>query len=179
MRVIPGRASAAAVIPGCAKRRPGISRFRVRCFASPRNDVEIERIASIPIRLSNSEGICASNLAARCARALRRRPLKEGGRRESRVRAAPAVPCALLLGKMHTSIQVSGGIPAFPARWFTAYSALSRVTGLSCHPHPRASFASRELDASVGASGPHGFAVRNDGTRHSPPSRPPHPTARS
>ena len=59
------------------------------------------------------------------------------GRREDRVRAAPAVPCALLLGKMHTSIQVSGGIPAFPARWFTAYSALSRVTGLSCHPHPR------------------------------------------
>jgi hypothetical protein len=127
--------------------------------------VEIERIASIPIRLSNSEGICASNLAARCARALRRRPLKEGGRRESRVRAAPAVPCALLLGKMHTSIQVSGGIPAFPARWFTAYSALSRVTGLSCHPHPRASFASRELDASVGAPGPHGFNVRNE--RHS------------
>jgi hypothetical protein len=31
----------------------------------------------------------------------------------------------------------SGGNPAFPARWATAYSALSRVTGLSCHPHPR------------------------------------------
>src|SRR5476651_2143966 len=27
-----------AVIPGRAKREPGISRFRVRCFASPRND---------------------------------------------------------------------------------------------------------------------------------------------
>ena len=40
----------------------------------------------------------------------------------------------------------------------TVSSALSRVTGLSCHPrladHPA------RLDASVGASGPHDFAVR-------------------
>src|ERR1700687_3451744 len=35
------------VIPGCAvRRRPGISRFRVRRFASPRNDGE--RITSSP-----------------------------------------------------------------------------------------------------------------------------------
>jgi hypothetical protein len=40
----------------------------------------------------------------------------------------------------------------------TAYSALSLVTGLSCH-HRRRNL-SRQLDASVGASGPHGFAVR-------------------
>jgi hypothetical protein len=45
-------------------------------------------------------------------------------------------------------------------------------------PSPARSFASRELDASVGASGPHGFTVRDDGIRHAPPSRPPHPTAR-
>jgi hypothetical protein len=40
----------------------------------------------------------------------------------------------------------------------TVSSALSSVTGLSCHrrlaDHPA------KLDASVGASGPHGFAVR-------------------
>jgi hypothetical protein len=40
----------------------------------------------------------------------------------------------------------------------TVSSALSLVTGLSCHhrlaDHPA------KLDASVGASGPHGFAVR-------------------
>ena len=41
---------------------------------------------------------------------------------------------------------------------FTAYSALSSVTGLSCHRRRRDT--SRQLDASVGASGPHGFAVR-------------------
>jgi hypothetical protein len=41
----------------------------------------------------------------------------------------------------------------------TVYSALSLVTGLVCH-HRRRKFAFRRLDASVGASGPHGLAVR-------------------
>jgi hypothetical protein len=40
----------------------------------------------------------------------------------------------------------------------TAYSALSLVTGLVCHHRRRNPF--RQLDASVGASGPHDFAVR-------------------
>ncbi len=50
----------------------------------------------------------------------------------------------------------------------TAYVVLSPVTGLFCHRHQRISFCLspvgptqlRELDASVGASGPHDFAVR-------------------
>ena len=33
--------------------------------------------------------------------------------------------------------QVNRSIPAFPAQWFTAYFALSQVTGLSCHLHLR------------------------------------------
>ena len=41
----------------------------------------------------------------------------------------------------------------------TVSSALSLVTGLVCHHHQRNLF--RQLDASVGASGPHGFAVRD------------------
>jgi hypothetical protein len=40
----------------------------------------------------------------------------------------------------------------------TAYSALSPATGLSCHRHRRII---RQLDASVGASGPHAFAVHD------------------
>ena len=40
----------------------------------------------------------------------------------------------------------------------TAYSALSPVTGLFCHR--RLQVTTCKLDASVGASGPHGFAVR-------------------
>jgi hypothetical protein len=45
-----------------------------------------------------------------------------------------------------------------PRNGFTAYIALSRVTGLSCHPRRRSCL--HQLDASVGASGPHDFAVR-------------------
>ena len=45
-----------------------------------------------------------------------------------------------------------------PRNGFTAYFALSRVTGLSCHP--RRWICIHPLDASVGASGPHDFAVR-------------------
>ena len=49
--------------------------------------------------------------------------------------------------------------PTFPAQWFTAYNALSPVTGLFCHRRLRGNN-SAKLDASVGASGPHDFAVR-------------------
>src|SRR5674476_1248396 len=97
------------------------------------------------------------------------------GRRESRVRAAPAVSCANMHKKRTRAYRFSGGNPAFPARWFTAYSALSLVTGLSCH-HRRAD-RSAQLDASVGASGPHGFAVHLARARLSRAWRPPHPIA--
>jgi hypothetical protein len=51
------------------------------------------------------------------------------------------------------------GTPGIPARnGATAYFALSLVTGLSCHHRRRNCF--HQLDASVGASGPHDFAVR-------------------
>jgi hypothetical protein len=43
----------------------------------------------------------------------------------------------------------------------TVSSALSLVTGLCCHHRGRNRF--HQLDASVGASGPHGFAVREPG----------------
>jgi len=45
----------------------------------------------------------------------------------------------------------------------TAYLALSPVTGLSCHC--RLADTSAKLDASVGASGPHAFAVRGPRAR--------------
>jgi hypothetical protein len=43
----------------------------------------------------------------------------------------------------------------------TAYSELSLVTGLVCHHHRCDAKHHHQLDASVGASGPHGFTVRN------------------
>jgi hypothetical protein len=42
----------------------------------------------------------------------------------------------------------------------TAYSALSSVTGLSCHRHRRDAKHRRQLDISVGISGPRDFTVR-------------------
>ena len=89
--------------------------------------------------------------------------------------AAPAVSCALCIGRTHTSNNEYTGTPGIPARnGFTAYVALSPVTGLFCHRHQRicglsapgwADMPFRELDASVGASGPHDFAVRSNISR--------------
>jgi hypothetical protein len=66
-------------------------------------------------------------------------PLSEfRGRRESRVRAAPAVSRARLGKETHTSIQVQrrqSGLPC--AMVLTASFVLSPATGLSCHCHPR------------------------------------------
>ena len=64
--------------------------------------------------------------------------------------------------RKHTSIVTTGspessGIPC--AMVLTAYFVLSPVTGLFCHRRLAECF-SRKLDASVGASGPHDFAVR-------------------
>src|ERR1700729_2445353 len=52
----------------------------------------------------------------------------------------------------------STGTPGLPcAMVLTAYFALSPVIELVCHRHPQEA---QELDASVEASGPHDFAVR-------------------
>jgi len=57
----------------------------------------------------------------------------------------------------------------------TVSSALSPVTGLSCHRRLRGKNFPRKLDASVGAPGPHGFAVRQNAARLAPLKRPSHP----
>jgi len=113
----------------------------------------------------------------RRARALLRLPPSENKRAQGKPDARCTRGLVCKNGRKRTrAYRSSGGNPAFPARWFTAYTALSSVTGLSCHRRRRDT--SRQLDASVGAPGPHGFAVRGNGARQSPSSRPPHPTAR-
>jgi hypothetical protein len=62
----------------------------------------------------------------------------------------------------------------------TVSFALSLVTGLVCHHRKRNAQALSLLDASVGASGPHDFAVRKSAVRprknlRAPLLRPPHP----
>jgi hypothetical protein len=86
---------------------------------------------------------------------------KQRGRREDRVRAAPAVSCARCTSK--NAHEHTGSAEAFrpsPRNGFTAYNVLSPVTGLSCHRRSREALASWKLDTSVGVSGPHDFAVR-------------------
>jgi hypothetical protein len=58
----------------------------------------------------------------------------------------------------------------------TVSFALSPVTGLVCHRR-LAEITPAKLDASVGASGPHDFAVRASVVRLPTPSRPPHPAS--
>src|SRR6202023_1585149 len=86
-------------------------------------------------------------------------PSENRGRRESRVPVAPAASCAKC--RKHTSVVTTSSPehPAFPhAMVLTAYFALSPVTGLCCHR--RLADTTATLGASVGASGPHDFAVR-------------------
>ena len=78
---------------------------------------------------------------------------------------APAAPRAKLESTRvrHHRFTGTPGLPC--AMVLTVSSALSLVTGLCCHHHRRDAKHHRQLDASVGASGPHGFAVRAQ--RHS------------
>src|ERR1700677_5105751 len=85
-------------------------------------------------------------------------PSKIRRRRESRVPVAPAA--ARVVGvSTRVSHHRSTGTPGPPcATVLTVSFALSPVTGLGCHRRRRSCL--HKLDASVGASGPHDFAVR-------------------
>jgi hypothetical protein len=121
---------------------------------------------------------CASTFSRRDAPGVLQEnlTLSNRGRREDRVRAAPAVSCAIAQNKVHMSIQVSGehtGLPCAMALRLTSCSP--RRTGFVV----TVAFGwSRKLDASVAASGPHDFTVRNNSARLTPPSRPPLPAPR-
>src|SRR4051794_3319822 len=54
-----------------------------------------------------------------------------------------------------------GEHPAFPAQWVDGLSRALPGERLFCHRHSKEALASRELDASPAASGPHDCAVRD------------------
>ena len=66
--------------------------------------------------------------------------------------------------------QVRADHPAFPAQWFYGLYVISPGTGLFCPRHFRRNCALRKLSASVGAPGPHDFAVRFRRARLASPS---------
>src|SRR5437762_10092152 len=99
-----------------------------------------------------------------------------------RAQGMPGARCARSLAckiKKHTSI-VTTGSPEQPdiprAMVLTVSFVLFPVTGLCCH---RRLALTAKLDASVGASEPHDFAVRFNAVRHQHYKRPPHPVPRS
>src|SRR6266699_2288044 len=108
---------------------------------------------------------------------------------KKRAQGRPGARCTRgLVCKVHIesgtrAYRSSGGNPAFPAQWF--YGLLRALPGdRALLPPSPADIATRQLDASVGASGPHGFAVRNKRfVQHAharlTPLRPPHPTPTS
>ncbi|SHG55652.1 hypothetical protein SAMN05443248_1945 [Bradyrhizobium erythrophlei] len=121
----------------CAIAHRGISRFRVRCFASPRNDSAGFLRRPFPREPSYSPtGNADSDTPSRSRRAFRAsfartfRP-ENRGRGECRAPDAPAASCALLVVSMHTSIHSEPSEITRHSRtqWFTAYTVLSPVIG--------------------------------------------------
>src|SRR6478672_1211650 len=81
-------------------------------------------------------------------------------------RCTRGLVCNLCERKRTRAYRFSGGNPAFPARWF--YGFLRALPGdrLVATVIPE-KLASRELSASIGAPGPHDFAVRDNHARQS------------
>ncbi len=145
------------------------SKFNFQTATTRRREKEswIASSLSLPAMTARDEStfISVHVPAARCARGLRH--LSPSWK----VEGAGKAGCALhprsrvqnAYKKRTRAYRFSGGKPAFPAQWFTAYFALSPVTGLFCHRRRRNHF--HQLDTSVGVSGPHDFAVRLSAVR--------------
>jgi hypothetical protein len=140
----------------------------VRCFASPRNDCSLDRCVASLLAMRHSNSDTASPSRREAPEALFSSAAQRG-RGERRMPVAPAASRALCIGRKHTSKRVHRNHPTFPhAMVLTVSFALSPVTGLVCHRRlriksclsPVGPTRLRKLDASVGASGPHDFAVR-------------------
>src|ERR1044072_1429570 len=106
-------------------------------------------------------------------------PLRNRGRREDRVLAAPAVSRAICANKRaheHTGQREHSGLPCAMALRLTSCS--SRRTAL-LPPLSQRSFPPTERNATTATSEPHDFAVRIRRARLSCHPRPSHLTARS
>jgi hypothetical protein len=86
-----------------------------------------------------------------------------------RAQGMPGARCTRgLVCKLHKKMRTrayrfSGGIRHSLRNGFTAYIVLSPADRACCHRHQRNCF--HQLDASIGASGPHDFAVRISAVR--------------
>ena len=95
-------------------------------------------------------------------------------------RRTRGLACHVHKESAHTSIQVRRRHPGLPcAMVLRLIRARPGETLLLCHHHPRSAFASHGLTTSIGAAGPHDFAVRLCAQRQSHTRRPPHLHPRS
>ena len=116
----------------------------------------------------------------------RRRPSREGavrsqeGRREDRVRAAPAVSCAKVTNRnAHEHTGSAETLRPSLRNGFTTYLVLSPVRpGLLVTVTPQKRELPRSLTPAIGASGPHDFAVRFTRPSSKAHPRPPLPVPR-
>jgi hypothetical protein len=91
-------------------------------------------------------------------------------------RCTRGLVCKKTIEKRTRAYRFSGGNPAFPAQWVTAYSELSPVTGLSCHRHPpevllpaNLTPASGRQDHTASASATAAFVIRRHRVHRIPP----------
>ena len=114
------------------------------------------------------------DLAARCTRVL------PATLKDQRAQGMPGARCARSLAcRKNTRVSHHGHTGTTRhsrAKGLTVSFVLSPVTGLSCNRHQRNGF--RQLDTSVGESGPHDFAVRMKAPSSLARLRPPHPAPR-
>ncbi len=111
---------------------------------------------------------------------IRRRPRKRQGRREGRVAAAPGALAQKKIcasAKVHRYRRRHSGLPRAVVYGLYALSLVSQCLFATIISQ-QAFGACARLDASVGASGPHDFAVRISAARLTAPSRPPQPAPR-
>jgi hypothetical protein len=148
--VLRGRGRRLTVIARGAKQSIAPREGRMDCFVrfAPRNDGGWIRLRDLAAR-------GARRFAFRC-------PSQNSGRRDGRVRAAPAVSCATCTKKTHTSIQVWRRHPTFPAQWLYGL--------LRAHPGER---------ALLSPSLPDRFESLMPASRHQVHTTSPYATARS
>jgi hypothetical protein len=136
------------------------------------------RCQSVRIQFSNRGVICTHSFAisphVRASFDLLVRPSDIRGRRECRALDAPAALRAKVESTQASHHGHAGNTRHSPRNGFNGF--LRALPGdRACLPPSSAKVAFRQLDASVGASGPHDFAVRESAARLKAPSRPPHP----
>jgi hypothetical protein len=157
---------------GWAKASAVARRAKAKACPPFQHEAADGRWARREMRLCPSHGVNFNTIICRHTAAISRRnppelcrkkrPSKTRGRGECRVPNAPAASCALWGSEYahEYSQRRHRKHPAFPTQWFYGLYVISPGTGLSCPRHFSGNCFPRKLSASVGAPGPHAFAVR-------------------